>query len=128
MIIGSGIDIVEIARIQRAIQKWGKEFLTRVFTTEEIAYSQNKKFSSQHLAVRFAVKEAIIKALSVGGVRFVRWKDIEVLNDNSGKPRVKLHGYYERLQRERRISDVIISMSHAKDYALASVVLVSDES
>ncbi len=126
MIIGNGIDIVEIGRIQRAIQRWGKEFSTRVFTTEEITYSQAKKFSSQHLAVRFAAKEATIKAFSSAGVRFVRWKDIEILNDNSGKPQVKLHGYYKRLQRERRINDVLLSMSHAKDYALASVILVGD--
>lgn len=128
MIIGSGIDIIEIVRIQRAIQRWGDEFLTRIFTAGEIAYSQAKKFSSQHLAVRFAAKEAIIKALSDGELGFVRWKDIEILNDNSGKPQVKLHGCYKQLQKERRIGDVIVSMSHAKDYALASAVLVSDES
>ncbi len=127
MIIGSGIDIVETARIEKAMQRWGDGFLTRVFTGEEIAYSRSKKFSPQHFAARFAAKEAVVKALGNGGLKSAKWKDIEILNDPTGKPVVKLYGQYRYLRKERKISEIFLSISHAKDYALASVVLDSNE-
>lgn len=127
MIIGSGIDIVETARIQRAVEKWGDGFLSKVFTSHEINYSRTKKFSPQHLAARFAAKEAVIKALGNGGLKSVHWKDIEILNNNSGKPEVKLYGYYEHIRKQRKVTEVLLSISHAKDYALASAVLVNNK-
>ena len=83
MILGIGVDIIEISRIQKAIERWGEGFLNHVFTPEEIAYAQKHKFPYPHFAGRFAAKEAVYKAL---GDPQAGWKDIIVTNDEKGKP------------------------------------------
>ena len=84
MILGTGIDIIEVDRIKKAIKRWGKNFLIHVFTDEEIAYAKRHKFPHQHFAARFAAKEAVLKA--IGDNAHVSWKDITISNDKHGKP------------------------------------------
>jgi holo-[acyl-carrier protein] synthase len=111
MIIGTGIDIVEVERIEKAIKRSGDDFLKRIFTSREVDYAKTKKLSAMHLAGRFAAKEAVLKAFSRGQFNF---KDIEVLNDDVGRPfcRLNKNGF-----------SVQISISHTEKYALASAVV-----
>lgn len=112
-VIGTGIDIVEVKRLKQSIKKWGDLFLSRVFTDKEIAYAKSKRFSYEHLAGRFAAKEAVIKA--AGSAEFA-FKDIEITNNASGKPIVKL----TKADKRYKIS---LSISHIKDYAVASAII-----
>ncbi len=123
MIIGSGVDIVEVARIKKAVKKWGEGFIEKVFTKNELAYSHNKRYAYQHLAARFATKEAVLKAFGGGWLRTLPWKDVEVINDGSGKPNIKLHGEAKVLKKKKKISHIVISISHTKNYAVASAIL-----
>ncbi|MBU4149660.1 MAG: holo-ACP synthase, partial [Candidatus Omnitrophica bacterium] len=91
MIIGIGVDIIEVWRVKKALDKWGELFLKRVFTQRELDYANTKKFSHETLAARFACKESVLKAF--GDTRIgARLKNIEILNDSKGKPEVILHG------------------------------------
>ena len=119
-----GIDIVEIKRLEKTSKKWGKAFLKKVYTPRELAYSMKKRFPYQHLAARFAAKEAIFKALGEVEKNFVGWKNIEILNDSNGKPAVFWHGDAEKCRRKRRISGAVVSLSHSDHYAVASAMLV----
>ena len=124
MIFGTGVDIVEIDRVREAIDKWGEGFLGKIFTRREIHYSSSKRFSSQHFAARFAAKEAVIKAFGEPRKFPLNWTDIEVLNDGEGKPVMEFHEDALKLKRRKKISDVIVSMSHSKHYAIANVILM----
>lgn len=112
-----GTDIVEIARIEKAIGYWGERFLYRVYTIKELALCRHKVSS---LAVRFAGKEAVIKALGTqtGGIS---WKDIEILSEPDGKPVVCLHGKAQHLSEALGLNGLAISLSHSREYALAFV-------
>ena len=112
MIKGSGIDIVEIKRLKQAIERWGDVFLERVFTKKELAYSKNKRFPFQHLAARFAAKEAIFKAFGTNPK--LNFKDIEIRNDRYGRP-------YCLIKNRRR--SIIVSISHTHEYAVASAII-----
>ena len=92
MIEGIGIDIIEIDRIKESIELYGDKFLDRIFTKTELDYCLNKKNMYQHLAARFAAKEAVVKAISAGKKNGFRWKDIEIYNEFNGMPSVKLYG------------------------------------
>lgn len=127
MIIGAGIDIVEICRVREAVEKWGKDFLSRIFTPREIAYSTARRFSYQHLAGKFAAKEACFKALGAPKRFPVKWPQIEVLNDADGKPTIVFHGEALKLKKSRRVETVIISLSHSKNYAVANAILLGKE-
>ncbi len=124
MKIESGIDLIEVSRIRRAVKRWPNKFIDRVFTEGEIEYVKNKKMKYEHLAARFATKEAVLKAFGQGTRRYVRWKDIEVSKLVSGKPLVKIHGFIKKLKTIEGIKDISISMSHTKHYAIASCVLI----
>ena len=119
-----GIDIVEIKRLEKASKKWGKSFLNKVYTKRELSYSRSKRFPYQHLAARFAAKEAIFKALGEVETDFVGWKNVEILNDSTGKPAVHWHGAAEISRKKRKIRNVVISLSHTENYAVASALLV----
>lgn len=119
-----GIDIVEIKRLERTSKRWGKSFLEKVYTPAEIAYAFSKRYPYQHLAARFAAKEAIFKALGEVTTDFVGWKNIEILNDSYGKPSVHWHGHAEKLRRKKRLKNAVISLSHTENYAVASAMLV----
>jgi holo-[acyl-carrier protein] synthase len=124
MIVGTGIDIVEVFRMRDAITKWGMNFLTKVFTDKEIKYSTSKRFAPQHFAARFAAKEAVVKAFG-GSRKFpLNWTDIEVFNDEEGKPIISFNNNALKLKKQKKVSKVVVSMSHSKNYAVASVILL----
>ncbi|MDD5128339.1 MAG: holo-ACP synthase [Candidatus Omnitrophica bacterium] len=113
MIIGTGVDITEVRRIRAAIEKWGNDFLRRIFTEYELKQAKSKSSFYQHLAGRFAAKEAIFKA---AGDSSLSWQDIQISNDETGKPVcLFLNGRGEHI-------NVCISISHVKTYAVASAV------
>lgn len=114
MIIGTGVDITEVRRLRQAVEKWGEDFLGRVFTGEELKNAKNRGSLYQHLAGRFAAKEAVFKALGDSGLN---WKDVQVLNDREGKP------YCRILNSKGKKIDVHISISHVKTYAVASAII-----
>ncbi len=118
MQITCGTDIIEIERIKESIKDLGEKFLNRIYTQKEIEYCENKKGQKyQHYAARFAAKEAIFKAISkkLKDKYEIGWKDMEILNDEQGRPQVKIKG----VQRE----NIDISISHCREYAVAMVVM-----
>lgn len=116
-----GVDIVEIGRLKRAIERWGQRFLDRVYTPREQAFCRGR---APELAARFAAKEAISKALGTGiiGREGVNWRDMEVLPDRRGKPLVYLHGRARRRAEELGLTQWAISLSHEREMAIAFVV------
>jgi holo-[acyl-carrier protein] synthase len=118
-IVGIGTDIVETLRIARMIERHGEIFLNRVYTPYEIDYCQQRKASTQHYAGRWAAKEAVLKTLGTGWSRGIRWRDIEVRNDLSGKPRIVLDGIAAELSGRMGIDEVLISISHCRTHATA---------
>lgn len=124
MILGTGIDIVETARIRDSLEKFGDRFLNRCFLPDEIAYCRGMKFPELHLAARFAAKEAISKAFGTGIGKHLGWRDMEICKRDSGEPFVQLHGKGTELSQARGVTIVMVSLSHCKDYAAASAVLV----
>lgn len=133
MKIRTGIDIIEVERIKNAIEELGRSFLNRIYTEKEIEYcNKSEVMKYQHFAARFAAKEAVFKAISdfIDGREDVIWKSIEVLNLESGKPCVnveKLTQNIEKTANNFKISDIDISISHIKDFAVASAVVVFQE-
>ncbi|MBQ2119457.1 MAG: holo-ACP synthase [Peptococcaceae bacterium] len=121
MITGIGTDLIEIVRIQRAIEK-NPHFMERVYTANEIAYCRRKKNAWQSFAARFAAKEAVSKALGTG-IGPVGLMEIEILNAENGQPKVVLHGKALQLAADRNIQRVHISLSHSEAYAMATAVL-----
>jgi holo-[acyl-carrier protein] synthase len=124
MILGTGVDIVEVFRMRDAIEDWGESFLRKIFTPKEIRYSNSRRFSFQHFAARFAAKEAVIKAFGEPRKFPIKWTDIEVLNDDEGKPVIEFHDDALKLKKIKKVSEVIVSMSHSKNYAIANVILL----
>ncbi len=118
-----GVDIIEIERIQGVLDRWGQRFLRRVYTPAEADHCRGRVAS---LAARFAAKEAVSKALGTGIGR-VRWHDIEVLPDARGKPEVRLHGHARQRANASRLTDVAISLSHSREYAVAFVLMWGGE-
>jgi holo-[acyl-carrier protein] synthase len=125
VIIGTGVDIVEISRIRQAANKWKDKFLGRVFTNNELNYSSGKKFIYQHLAARFAAKEAVLKAFGDSSINKMEWKEIEIVNNKDGRPIVRLKGEARKAMNKRGVYDIIVSLSHTKNYAVANAILVS---
>jgi holo-[acyl-carrier protein] synthase len=113
MIIGIGIDILEVARVQKVVER-NTRFLDRVFTEEEVQYSLPKKNKYQHLAARFAAKEAFFKAIG----KRISWTDVEVRNDPSGQPKLFVHA-----KEDFGFSRSLLSLSHLAEHALAIVIL-----
>lgn len=123
--IDIGIDQVEVKKIKKIFLGY-ENFLRRVYTEKEIEYCLRKKNRFQHLAVRFAAKEAVFKALGSGGNRGMEWTDIEVLHNKQGKPFLKLYNKVNEVAKKRGIKDILISLSHCQEYAIAEVLLVSN--
>ncbi len=122
-----GIDIVEIKRLEKISKRWGKGFMEKVYTDKELAYANSRRFPYQHLAARFAAKEAIFKALGEVETDFVGWKNIEILNDAYGKPVVHWHNEAETSRRKRNLKGAVVSLSHTENYAVASAMLVFND-
>jgi holo-[acyl-carrier protein] synthase len=123
MILGTGIDIVNIDRIERLIERWGKLFLNRVFTEREIVWCQQRARPSECFATRFAAKEAFLKAIGWGLRNGIQWRDIEVENDPMGKPLLAFHRKAKDVLEARRIKNALITLSHDRPYAVAHVLL-----
>ncbi|MEK6261441.1 MAG: holo-ACP synthase [Planctomycetota bacterium] len=128
MIVGLGTDIVEVERIARMMADHGDHFLERVFTPGEIAHCQGRKESAPHYAGRWAAKEAVMKVLGTGFTTDVGWTDIEVVTQPSGQPVVVLHGTTREVADRLGIADVLVSISHTKNYATATAIGVSRDS
>ena len=132
MKVKTGIDIIEVNRIKEAIENLGDIFLKKIFTDEEINYCNKSKIMKyQHFAARFAVKEAVFKAISeyISGREDTLWKDIEVINLDSGKPCInveKLIKNFNKTANNISIKDIDISISHIKEFAVASAIVVID--
>lgn len=120
MIKGLGNDIIEIERIERIITRYGKQFLDKLFTSAEQKYCLKYAHSSRHFAGRFAAKEAISKALGTGIGKMLTWMDIEVINDQNGKPIVKLSQDAEKRFDHPKI---LLSISHCHSYAAAVAIV-----
>ena len=117
----TGVDIIEIPRVQRVLAEYGRRFLERIFTEGEIAYCRGR---APNLAARFAAKEATMKALGTG-TREVSWKDIEVLRRESGEPHIRLSGRAEACAQRLGVVEISLSLSHCQEYAVAFVVTQS---
>jgi len=124
-IVGIGVDLVECARIERSLERFGEKFLKRVFTEGEIEYSMSMKFPARHLAARFAAKEAVSKAFGTGIGKAMGWRDIDVRKKPSGEPFLVFGGGAEKLAKERGVRNALITLSHSDQHAVATIVLES---
>lgn len=123
MIYGIGIDLVENNRMEKIINKWGPKFLTRIFSIGEIEYCGKHANSSIHYGARFAAKESFLKALGIGLGRGVKLSDIEVINDENGKPVLVLCGEAKTQIKKRKITEIHLSLTHTQQYSTAMVLL-----
>jgi holo-[acyl-carrier protein] synthase len=123
VILGIGIDIIEVARIQASYARFGERLLKRILHPNEIAYCLSHQSPAPFLAARFAAKEAISKAFGTGIGAQLGWQDMEVCRHDSGEPYVVLHGAGQELLRERGARRVLISLSHTQNHASAVAVL-----
>ncbi len=123
-IVALGLDLMQIERLEQAMTRRGERFLERVFTPGERAYCDRRAARGAHYAGRYAVKEAVMKALGTGWARGVRWRDIEVERSGGGAPTVRLHGRTLEIARERGIARILISITH--DAGVAAAVAVAE--
>jgi holo-[acyl-carrier protein] synthase len=123
MILGIGIDIIEVARVQASHERFGERFLNRLLLADEIAYCLSHKNPAPFIAARFAAKEAISKAFGTGIGAQLGWRDMEIGRKKSGEPFVILHGKGKKLFKSRRAKNLLISLSHTANYAAATAVL-----
>jgi holo-[acyl-carrier protein] synthase len=121
--LAPGVDIVEVERIRQALERWGDRFLRRVFTAGEIEYCRRKRRAEQSYAVRYAAKEAVLKALGLGKRWGIRWTDLEVVNDRMGKPEMRFGGRMREILGDRK---VLISLTHTREHAVAMALLIDD--
>jgi len=122
-VLGIGVDLVECARIQHSLDRFGQKFLHRVFTEGEIEYSMSMKFPARHLAARFAGKEAVAKAFGTGIGKAMGWRNIDIRKKPSGEPFLVFSGPAQELAKQRGVISALITLSHTEHHAVASVVL-----
>ena len=120
--VAHGIDLVECTRLQEVIDRHGERFLKRTFTPVELEYCDQRKRRIEHLAARFAAKEAVMKVLGTGWTKGVAWTDIEVANDPAGRPEINLTGKSAQVAAELGIDTVLISITHTAGHAMASAI------
>jgi holo-[acyl-carrier protein] synthase len=121
MVIGIGIDIIEIDRIKNNVEKYGDEFLSRIYTSTEIEYCMPKANKYEHLAARYAAKEAVYKALATGWQEGLGWQDIEISNEPNGMPVANLSGKLKKFFSDDK--ELKISMSHSRDYVTCVAII-----
>ena len=121
--MGSGIDLVEIGRIQQSVERYGQRFLDRVYTAAEQAYCLRKRKAAESLAARFAAKEAGAKALGTGISRGVNWLEIEVVREPGARPTLRFHGRAAAMAAHLGVLRSALSVTHTAELAMASVVL-----
>lgn len=122
VILGIGTDIIECDRIARMLQRHGDHFVKRVFTEQEIRYCSERKGTDQHFAGRWAAKEAVLKAIGTGWIAGIAWTDVEIANETSGRPVIRLYGGAAKIAEEKAITEILISISHCKSHATAFAV------
>ena len=125
-LLGHGIDLVPVPRIEKMLADHSERFLERCFTPAEQAYAAESKRRAEHLAARFAAKEAVLKALGTGLSSGVTWTDIEVTRGDNGAPGVHLSGAALAAARSRGITQWLVSLTHTDDHAAASVIAFAD--
>ena len=123
MIVGTGVDITEVPRIQAAIDRFGDRFLRRVFTPEEVRYCLSKANSAERLAARFAAKEAGMKAIGTGLRHGVTWQDVEVVRLPGGRPSLRFSGQAAEFAERLGCKQASLSLTHTKEQAMAFVIL-----
>ena len=123
MIVGTGIDLCEVARIRASFERFGERFRNRIFTSLEIAYVERKANRFERYAARFAAKEAGMKAIGTGWKRGVTWHDFEVTNLPSGKPTLRFHGVAARAAEALKVRNVSLSITHTAEMAMAQLIL-----
>lgn len=125
VIVGMGVDIAEVDRIEAAITRYGASFLERIYTAREAAYCEEHKNKFERYAARFAAKEAAMKALGTGWRLGVRWRDIEVANAPGGKPGLNLEGVARQFAERMGVKNISLSLTHSGNIALAQVIFES---
>ena len=125
MIVGTGVDLAEVDRIQRSIERYGEKFIRRIYTPGEIAYVERKANKFERYAARFAAKEAGMKAIGTGWRHGVTWQDFEVANLRTGKPTLLLHGVAARYAERLGVKNVALSITHTAALGMAHVILES---
>jgi holo-[acyl-carrier protein] synthase len=123
MIVGTGVDITEVARIKAAVERFGDRFLKRVFTPEEVRYCMSKANAGERLAARFAAKEAAMKAIGTGLRHGVTWQDVEVVRQPVGRPGLRLTGKAADFAATLGCKRTHLSLSHTAEQAIAHVIL-----
>ena len=126
MPVGTGIDIAETQRIEQALERHGDRFSRKIFTPSDIAYCERFKNKAERYASRFAAKEAAFKALGTGWANGIRWLDVEISHQASGKPELLLSGRARELANELGVTRAVVSISHANRYVVAQVILESN--
>jgi holo-[acyl-carrier protein] synthase len=122
MIFGIGIDIIEVDRIRKQIEK-GERFKKRIFTEKEQKYCEPKRNKAQNYAARFAAKEAFFKAIGTGWRGGITFKDVEIVNNERGKPEIFLYGKAKEFVKEKKLKNIQVSLSHIKNFASAIVAV-----
>jgi holo-[acyl-carrier protein] synthase len=123
VIVGTGVDLAEVPRIQASIERFGEKFIRRIYTPKEIAYVERKANKFERYAARFAAKEAGMKAIGTGWRRGVTWQDFEVANLPSGKPTLLLHGVAAKFAMKLGVKNVSLSLTHTRELGMAHVIL-----
>ena len=121
-VVAHGVDLVDCKRLAEAIERHGERFLNRIYTKNELAYCRGRKRELEHLAGRFAAKEAVLKVLGTGWKDGIAWTDIEVVNKPSGQPVVRLSGQCRIIADQQGLSSILISISHIDTHAIASAI------
>jgi len=125
LIIGMGVDIAEVERIQGAIERYGEVFLRRIYTSKEREYCEQFKNKYERYAGRFAAEEAAMKARGTGWLRGVRWVDLEVVRETSGRPTLAITGEAAKIAQQLGVKSVALSITHTMAQALAQVIFES---
>lgn len=125
-IVGHGVDIIELKEFERHIEMSGEHFVGRCFTEHERSYAGDGPNRIPRLAARFAAKEAVLKALGTGWINGISWKDVELIHDPSGAPSIRVAGAVARIAGSKGISGFLVSLSHTRGMAMASVIAIGD--
>lgn len=125
MIVGVGIDILPVARMEGELRDPEASFKNEVFTPSEIAYCESKRYPARHFAARFAAKEAALKALGGVGQSLPHWREVEIRTGASGVPRMELRGRFREIAERSRVDAIHVSLTHTRDLAAATVVMES---
>jgi holo-[acyl-carrier protein] synthase len=123
MVLGVGIDIQSIQRMEQVMARGKQRLILRTFTPTEVKYCRRQKKPCQHFCGRFCAKEAFFKALGTGWAKGLAWTEVEIVRQNSGQPKIKLTGRAADLAARARVKKIWLSLSHSREYAAATVIL-----